>query len=89
MDISLNTNLNTNRTTAVSFTDMQEVIAEKSDQLKGGGIRGPSLTVTERQLSGLEALDDNMDIELDRNDALGKLVMSAFELKAPEAPEFI
>lgn len=89
MDIDLNTALNANRVASANFAGAQEIVSDKSEQLKGGGILGPALTVTERQLTGLEALDEYADADLRRNDSLGKLVLSAFDLKAPETPEFI
>lgn len=89
MDISLDTSFRANKLASASFEQAQDISAAKSDMLKDGGIRGPALTVTEKQLTGLEALDDNSEADLRRDDALGKLVMSAFDLKAPEAPEFV
>ena len=89
MDINLDTSLYAARLASASFEQAQDVSAAKSDMLKGGGIHGPALTVTEKQLTGLEALDDNFEADLRRDDALGKLVMSAFDLKPPEAPEFV
>ena len=89
MDINLDTSLYAVRLASASFEQAQDVSAAKSDMLKGGGIHGPALTVTEKQLTGLEALDDNFEADLRRDDALGKLVMSAFDLKPPEAPEFV
>ena len=89
MDISLDTSFRANKRASASFEQAQDISAAKSDMLKGGGIHGPALTVTEKQLTGLEALDDNSEADLRRDDALGKLVMSAFDLKPPEAPEFV
>ena len=89
MDINLDTSLYAARLASASFEQAQDVSAAKSDMLKGGGINGPALTVTEKQLTGLEALDDNLEADLRRDDALGKLVMSAFDFKPPEAPEFV
>ena len=89
MDINLDTSLYAARLASASFEQAQDVSAAKSDMLKGGGINGPALTVTEKQLTGLEALDDNFEADLRRDDALGKLVMSAFDFKLPEAPEFV
>ena len=89
MDINLDTSLYAARLASASFEQAQDVSAAKSDMLKGGGINGPALTVTEKQLTGLEALDDNFEADLRRDDALGKLVMSAFDFKPPEAPEFV
>ena len=89
MDISLDTSFRANKLASASFEQVQDISAAKSDMLKGGGIHGPALTVTEKQLTGLEALDDNSEADLRRDDALGKLVMSAFDLKAPEVPEFV
>lgn len=89
MDIDLNTTLSANRIAAAGFAGVQDIAAEKSDQLKGGGIFGPALTVTERQMTGLEALDELGEADLRRDDPLGKLVLSAFDFKAPDAPDFI
>lgn len=89
MNVDLNTSLNANRLASAGFEQSQNVSAARSDELKGGGIRGPSLTVTEKRLTGLEPLDDNAEADLRRDDALGKLVMSAFDLKPPESPEFV
>ena len=89
MDINLDTSLYAARLASASFEQAQDVSAAKSDMLKGGGIHGPALTVTEKQLTGLEAFDDNFEADLRRDDALGKLVMSAFDFKPPEAPEFV
>ena len=89
MDINLDTSLYAARLASASFEQAQDVSAAKSDMLKGGGIHGPALTITEKQLTGLEALDDNFEADLRRDDALGKLVMTAFDFKPPEAPEFV
>ena len=89
MNVDLNTSFNANKLASASFEQAQDVSAAKSDMLKGGGILGPALTITEKQLTGIEALDDNFEADLLRDDALGKLVMSAFDLKPPEAPEFV
>lgn len=89
MDINLDTSLYTARLASASFEQAQDVSTAKSDMLKGGGINGPALTVTEKQLTGLEALDDNFEADLRRDDALGKLVMTAFDFKPPESPEFV
>ena len=89
MDIYLNANSGVNRAANTGLSSVQEAIAEKSDELKGGGIHGPALTVTERQLTGLEALDEYEEVDLRRDDTLGKLVMAAFDLKAPEIPDFV
>ena len=89
MNIDLNTSLSANRLASANFEQAQDVSAAKSDQLKEGGLRGPSLTITEKQLTGLEPLDDRAEADLRRDDALGKLVMSAFDLRPPESPEFV
>ena len=89
MNIDFNSALNANRIAAADLAGAQEIAAGKSDQLKSGGLSGPSLTVTERQLTGLEAIDEHDDADLRKDDALGRLVLSAFDLKPPDAPEFI
>ena len=89
MNISLDTSLRANKLASASFEQGQNVSAAKSDMLKGGGIHGPALTITEKQLTGLETPDDISEADLRRDDALGELVMSAFDLKAPEIPEFV
>ncbi|MBE6396968.1 MAG: hypothetical protein E7046_08175 [Lentisphaerae bacterium] len=89
MDIDLNTALNANRAVDARFADAHEIVSDKSAQLKGGEMLGPALTVTERQLTGLEVFDEHADDDLRRDDPLGKLVLSAFDLKAPDVPEFI
>ena len=89
MDINLNTALNADRVSTVDVDDAEKIISAKPDQLRDGGIFGPALTVTERQLTGLEAFEESEGVDLRRDDPLGKLVLSAFDLKPPESPEFI
>ena len=89
MNVSLDASLRANKLASAGFEQAQDVSAAMSDMLKDGGIHGPALTVTEKQLTGLEALDGNYESDLDRDDALGRLVMSAFDFKPPEAPEFV
>jgi hypothetical protein len=90
MEINLNprTGLN-DRIAPVDFTGGQAVSAALVKQEDAGGLRGPSLVVTERPVTGLEALESDAELDLRRDDRLGSLVMSAFDLKPPEAPEFI
>jgi hypothetical protein len=89
MNVSLDTSFRANKLASAGFEQTQDISAAKSDMLKAGGIYGPALTITEKQLTGMEALDDNFEADLRRDDALGKLVMSVFDFKPPEAPEFV
>lgn len=89
MDINLNRIFAANRPIPSDFDQMQDVDAVKSVQQDAGGIYGPSLVVT-------DSLPDVAVEELEygngnpvRDDDLGKLVKSAFDLKPPEVPDFV
>lgn len=89
MDINPKIDFNANRVASAGFTDAQGGVAAKSDQLEAGWMSGPALVVTEREPTGLESLDEHADADLRKDDPLGRLVLSAFDFKAPEVPEFI
>ena len=89
MDINLNRIFAANRPISSDFDQMQEVDAAKYEQVTDSVIRGPSLVVT-------DSLSDVAVEELEygngnpvRDDDLGKLVKSAFDLKPPEVPDFV
>lgn len=90
MNINLNSNISVNRPAVADFEHLQEVDVAKADQFKAGGIYGPSLVVTE----SLPEVGDYVAEHLDernpvRDDNLGKLVKSAFDLLPPEVPNFV
>jgi hypothetical protein len=89
MDINLNRIFAANQSVAADFDQMQEVDAAKYEQVTAGVIRGPSLVVTD-SLPGVavEDLEYGNDNPV-RDDDLGKLVKSAFDLKPPEVPNFV
>lgn len=90
MEVNLNplTGLNS-RIAPVDFMGDQEAPAAIAEQEGTSGLRGPSLVVTERPITGMEALEVDAEMDLSRNDRLGSLVMSAFDLKPPEVPNFV
>ena len=88
MDINLNRIFNANQLGAADFDQLQDADAVKSVQQDAGGIYGPSLVVTDAPSSvALEELEYGNDNPV-RDDDLGKLVKSAFDLKPPEVPDF-
>lgn len=90
MEINLNSPVGLNgRIVPVDFTGDQEVQAVMMGQEDISGLRGPSLVVTERELVKMESFDADAEADLSRDDRLGNLVMSAFDLKPPESPEFV
>lgn len=89
MDINLNRIFNANQLGAADFDQLQDADAVKSIQQDAGGIYGPSLVVTD-SLPGVavEELEYGNGNPV-RDDDLGKLVKSAFDLKPPEVPDFV
>ena len=82
MDIRINTNTNISK---VNF-EASKPVAQQTNQ---PGV-GSSLSITQAPAA---AVDDTMGIDvpeatLTREDPLGKLVSSAFNLAAPPMPEF-
>ena len=89
MDINLNRIFNANQLGAADFDQLQDADAVKSIQQDAGGIYGPSLVVTD-SLPGVAV--DELEFGNDnpvRDDDLGILVKSAFDLKPPEVPDFV
>ena len=82
MDISINRNLNVNK-------PQFEQTASVAPQQKGTRTEKPVLSITQAPMS----INDSMDIdvpesELTRDDKLGSLISSAFNLPAPPMPKF-
>ena len=89
MDINLNRIFAANRPIPSDFDQMQDVDAVKSVQQDAGGIYGPSLVVTD-SLPGVAVEElEYGNVNPVRDDDLGKLVKSAFDLKPPEVPDFV
>ena len=89
MDISLNRIFNANQLGAADFDQLQDADAVKSVQQDAGGIYGPSLVVTD-SLPGVAV--DELEFGNDnpvRDDDLGILVKSAFDLTPPDVPNFV
>jgi hypothetical protein len=89
MNIDFNPYVAANRPISSDFDQMQEVDAAKYEQVMDSVIRGPSLVVTD-SLPG--AAVDELEFGNDnpvRDDDLGILVKSAFDLKPPEVPDFV
>ena len=89
MNIDFNPYVAANRTISSDFDQMQEVDAAKYEQVMDSVIRGPSLVVTD-SLPGVAV--DELEFGNDnpvRDDDLGILVKSAFDLKPPEVPDFV
>ena len=90
MNIDTNHIVAANRSVAADFEQLQEVSAAKSGQLEAGGIFGPSLIVTEPLPEVAAYMVGDID-ERDpvRDDTLGKMVKSAFDLMPPDVPDFV
>ena len=89
MDINLNRIFNANQLGAADFDQLQDADAVKSVQQDAGGIYGPSLVVTD-SLPGVAV--DELEFGNDnpvRDDDLGILVKSAFDLTPPDVPNFV
>ena len=89
MDINLNRIFNANQLGAADFDQLQDADAVKSIQQDAGGIYGPSLVVTD-SLPGVAV--DELEFGNDnpvRDDDLGMLVKSAFDLTPPDVPNFV
>ena len=89
MDINLNRIFNANQLGAADFDQLQDADAVKSIQQDAGGIYGPSLVVTD-SLPGVAV--DELEFGNDnpvRDDDLGILVKSAFDLTPPDVPNFV
>ena len=89
MDINLNRIFNANQLGAADFDQLQDADAVKSVQQDAGGIYGPSLVVTD-SLPGVavEELEYGNGNPV-RDDDLGKMVKSAFDLTPPDVPNFV
>ena len=89
MDVNLNQIFEANRRVAADFDPLQGVDEAKIDQLNAGVIHGPSLVVTDAVPGvAVEDLEYGNDKPV-RDDDLGKMVKSAFDLKPPEVPNFV
>ena len=89
MNIDFNPYVAANRPISSDLDQMQEVDAAKYEQVMDSVIRGPSLVVTD-SLPGVAV--DELEFGNDnpvRDDDLGILVKSAFDLKPPEVPDFV
>lgn len=89
MNVNFNPYVAANRPVLSDFDRLQDVDAAKCGQLNTGVIRGPSLVVTDA-LSGVAI--DGIEYEACdpvRDDDMGKLVKSAFDLKPPDVPNFV
>lgn len=78
-----------NRSVTADFDQLQGVDAIKVEQLKAGGLHGPSLVVTDSLPSAAIEMFEHEDYNLVRDDDLGKMVKSAFDLMPPEVPNFV
>lgn len=89
MNVNFNPYVSANRPVTADFDQLPDVDAAISGQIDAGGIRGPSLVVTDASSSvALEELEYGNDNPV-RDDDLGILVKSAFDLKPPEVPDFV
>ena len=89
MNVNFNPYVSANRPVTADFDQLPDVDAAISGQIDAGGIRGPSLVVTD-SLPGVAV--DELEFGNDdpvRDDDLGMLVKSAFDLKPPEVPDFV
>ena len=86
MNISLNTN--TNMASVAAGTVSAETKATAASQSKAAS---PALQITEADVSPLGSISSGWIPEgaLDRNDDLGKLLSSAYNLEAPPMPQFV
>ena len=89
MNINLNPYVSANRPVSVDFGQLQDVDAAMSGQIEAGGLRGPSLVVTDSPPGvAVEELEYGSDNPV-RDDDLGQMVKSAFDLRPPEVPDFV
>lgn len=74
--------------TGVSRVDTGElpVFADPTDLVPA---ERPALTVTRPEPTGVDMMEEDFEADLRRDDAIGRLVVSAFDLKPPEMPEFV
>lgn len=89
MDVNLKQIFASNRPIAADFDQLQGADEAKVGQLKAGGIHGPSLIVTDSLPSVAVEMLEHDDYNLVRDDDLGKMVKSAFDLTPPEVPNFV
>lgn len=90
MSINLNPYVSANRPVSADFAQLQEADALVSERIEAGGIHGPSLVVTEPLPEVAAYMVGDID-ERDpvRDDTLGKMVKSAFDLMPPDVPDFV
>lgn len=89
MNISLNPYIPANRAVGVDFGQLHnsDAVAPKHDEV--GGLNGPSLVVTDKVPDIAVESSEYENYDLVRDDRLGELVKSAFDLKPPEVPDFV
>lgn len=89
MSVDLNPSVSGKRSVATDFGQLRQMGGVSAGQVKVDGVLGPSLVVTENlpwvQMGMLEFESGNPA----RDDDLGIMVMSAFDLKPPEVPDFV
>ena len=88
MNINLNAQLNMRRVDAAGVNKPAEGVAQP-ESAKRADFFGSSLTVTTSKATKADALDETGDLDLRRDDDLGRLVMAAFDFKPPEMPDFV
>jgi hypothetical protein len=89
MNVDLNTSLGANRLGAAGAKRLENGVVEQSAQLTRAGLGGPSLTVSSASSVAVDEAEAITEADLRRDDALGKMVMAAFDFQPPEMPKFI
>lgn len=89
MNVDLKTSMNARRVDGAGFEQPVKGDVAKVDVAQQLRFSDPALTVTTASASPLSALDETQDVELRRDDALGKLMVKAFDFQPPEMPDFV
>lgn len=89
MNVDLKTSMSARRVDGMGFEQPVKGDVAKVDVAQQMRFSDPALTVTTASASPLSALDETQDVELRRDDALGRLMVKAFDFQPPEMPDFV
>ena len=89
MNVDLKTSMSARRVDGMGFEQPVKGDVAKVDVAQQMRFSDPVLTVTTASASPLSALDETQDVELRRDDALGQLMVKAFDFQPPEMPDFV
>lgn len=89
MNIDFTTSLNVKGLETASFMPLNDIEKDKVNHSGRVNLDNPALTITTSESSPIDEVERVSEEDLRRDDDLGRLVMSAFDFKPPEMPEFV